>query len=202
MALNCVISIKIILYEIKDMLKTICLENNKLRLNFIYDDKSIKLSKSSKLYKYLSYFVAAISKNVNLLKEVDQNFKKIKLKKIDFNVTICGDYKIKKLNSLYRQKNKITDVLSFPLNDDLRIIDNVPSYNAEELFLGDMFICKSKTEKQAREFKITFEEELIHLMVHGFLHLLGYDHEISDAEEKLMEKYEKLLLIKMRSLKK
>lgn len=176
------------------MLKTLCLDNKKIRLNFIYDDRSIKLSKSSKLFKYLEAFTTATSESLTLLTEISSYIKRSSIKKIDLNVTVCGDAKIKKLNNDFRGKNKTTDVLSFPLNEDLRIEDEFPFYLEDELFLGDIFICKSKTISQSKKFNLAFEEELVHLIVHGFLHLMGYDHEISEQEEILMESLESKIL--------
>lgn len=111
-----------------------------------------------------------------------------------FNVTLCGDLKMKELNSEYRQKNKTTDVLSLALYEDIRSGDEMLF---EEVELGDIFISVPVMEKQASEFKVTVEQELFHLMVHGFLHLLGFDHEISEEEEKLMQGLEKQLIDKI-----
>lgn len=179
------------------MLKTLCLDNKKIRLNLNYDDRSLKLTKNSKLFKYLEAFTFATSESLPMLKEINSYIKRSNIKKIDLNVTLCGDVKIKKLNANFRGKNKTTDVLSFPLNEDLRIEDEFPFCMGEELFLGDIFICKSKTVSQAKKFNLTFEEEFVHLIVHGFLHLMGYDHEISESEEVLMEDLEKKILKKI-----
>ena len=110
---------------------------------------------------------------------------------ITFNVTLCGDERMTELNSEYRQKNKTTDVLTLALYENIRGGDEMLF---DEVELGDIFISAPVMEKQAAEFKVTIEQEFFHLMVHGFLHLLGYDHEISESEEKLMEKLEKKLV--------
>lgn len=94
--------------------------------------------------------------------------------------------KIKQLNSKYRGKNKITDVLSFPVHENLR----KNKVALSPLDLGDIFICRTQMLRQAKEFSISARDEFFHLAVHGFLHLLGYDHELSAREEKLMEKKE------------
>jgi probable rRNA maturation factor len=60
--------------------------------------------------------------------------------------------------------------------------------------LGDLVICKEKALSQAREFEITYEQEVVHLAVHGFLHLIGFDHEVSPKEEKIMEAHENELV--------
>lgn len=108
------------------------------------------------------------------------------------NINLVGDEQIRQINNDYRKKDKVTDVLSFPLQENLRggEFDNF----LEELELGDVFVCDSVCTSQAEEFKLTYIEEFLHLTVHGFLHLCGYDHEISDEEELLMEKFEEEIL--------
>lgn len=108
------------------------------------------------------------------------------LKSAQVSLLICGDAKIRQLNSLHRSKDKVTDVLSFPSFDGLRVNE----FRDPELFLGDLAICFPQTKRQAKEFKIPVMDEFIHLFFHGIIHLLGFDHEISLKEEKLMEKWE------------
>jgi probable rRNA maturation factor len=114
------------------------------------------------------------------------------------SLLICGEAKIKELNREYRGKDKVTDVLSFPAHEDLRR----SKLKADELFLGDLAICHQQTKRQAREFKIGYFDEFIHLFFHGVIHLIGYDHEISPKEEKLMEKWEQIALEKFSEIKK
>lgn len=121
----------------------------------------------------------------------------VKTSRIHVSLLICGDLKMRSLNREFRNKDKVTDVLSFPSNDNLR--EN--SSTQESLFLGDLAICHSKTIKQASHFKITYMDEFIHLFFHGVIHLLGYDHELSEKEEKLMEKWEQLALKKFSEFK-
>ncbi len=111
--------------------------------------------------------------------------KKGQVEFIELNLVLCGKDKIKSLNSTHRSKQQITDVLSFPVHDDLREATRNPLFPGP-LELGDLFICREVAAKQAREFSITYEQEIYHLFIHGFLHLLGYDHERSQKEEKLM----------------
>lgn len=102
------------------------------------------------------------------------------------SLLICGDIRIQQLNRDYRNKDKATDVLSFPAHENLRKI----SPAEDDVFLGDLAISIPTARRQAKEFNITVWDEFIHLYFHGLLHLLGYDHEISDKEEKLMQKWE------------
>lgn len=122
----------------------------------------------------------------------------VKTGQIHVSLLICGDLRIRKLNREFRNKDKVTDVLSFPANDNLR----KNSLNQEHLFLGDLAICHPKTIKQAKQFQISYMDEFIHLFFHGVIHLLGYDHELSAQEEKLMEKWEQLALKKFSELNK
>jgi probable rRNA maturation factor len=108
-----------------------------------------------------------------------------------FNVTLCDDKRMQELNRDYRGKDKTTDVLTLALYDDIRSGEEMLF---EEVELGDIFISAPVMTEQAKEFKVTIEQEFFHLMVHGFLHLLGFDHEISEQEEVLMEKMEKRLV--------
>lgn len=96
-------------------------------------------------------------------------------------VVVVGPKTIQKLNATYRKKDKPTDVLSFS-----RMNSGLPNFYVEESDLGEVLICWDIAKKQAREYKSSIQEELERLTVHGVLHLFGYDHEISPAEEKRM----------------
>jgi probable rRNA maturation factor len=114
---------------------------------------------------------------------------------LQVSLLLCGDTKIRQLNRAFRQKDRVTDVLSFPSFDSLRTKSSgMESEGGSILFLGDIAICHSRTQKQAREFSISYKDEFVHLFFHGMLHLLGYDHELSDQEEKIMEDWEKRAL--------
>ena len=90
------------------------------------------------------------------------------------------DTDIQELNKEFRNIDNPTDVLSFPHN-----LDEGPSIPGE-IILGDIAISLDKAKFQAKEHGLTFKEEIILLLIHGILHLLGYDHEISDQEELKM----------------
>ncbi len=125
------------------------------------------------------------------------------VQEVSLSMTLCGKTKIRSLNKLYRQKDYVTDVLSFPVYDNLRPDKKPKGKNLSQMDLGDLIICKEKALSQAREFEITYEQEIVHLAVHGFLHLIGFDHEISTKEEKIMESYENELVGQIyKSLKK
>ncbi len=105
---------------------------------------------------------------------------------LQVSVLICGDTRIRELNSRFRHKDKVTDVLSFPAHPSLR----QKKISDKSLFLGDLAICHPQAKRQAKKFGISYFDEFIHLFFHGLIHLLGYDHELSASEERLMQKWE------------
>jgi probable rRNA maturation factor len=120
-----------------------------------------------------------------------------KINSLSISLLICGEKRIRDLNREYRQKDKVTDVLSFPIHENLRT-----TFNRGDLFLGDLAICFPRARKQAREFKIGEWDEFIHLFFHGILHLMSYDHEVSEKEELLMQDWEDKALDLFSKLKK
>lgn len=96
-------------------------------------------------------------------------------------IVFVTNEKIKELNNYYRNKNNITDVLSFP-NDD-----------AEFDSLGDIFISIEQALKQAKEYEHSDVREISFLAVHGYLHLIGYDHNTKEEEKEMIEKQEEIL---------
>ncbi len=92
------------------------------------------------------------------------------------------DQTIHELNSQYRNKDKPTDVLSFPLADDVY-----------PWLLGDVVISIDTAQRQARRRRHSLREEVLTLLIHGILHLLGYDHEISRSEAIRMHKKERVV---------
>jgi probable rRNA maturation factor len=121
------------------------------------------------------------------IKEVIKGLLIGKLKKKDLSVAFVSSGVIKKLNRKYRKKNKITDVLSFSelknQKKELKIKKTEKNIN-----LGEIIICPQEVNKNAKKFKSKFENELYQVLIHGVLHLLGYDHEKSEKHANLMEK--------------
>ncbi|MBF0492439.1 MAG: rRNA maturation RNase YbeY [Deltaproteobacteria bacterium] len=117
-------------------------------------------------------------------------FSLMKIPDSDFDLTFVTPVEIKKLNRKYRQKNKVTDVLSFPLQTGKTVRKN-------GVFLGDVVICVEKAYAQAKEFWKNNFEEICFLMIHGFLHLLDYDHERGVKEEAAMQRLERKLMGKI-----
>lgn len=105
-------------------------------------------------------------------------------KNISANITVVGRQKIRELNNQFRQVDRVTDVLSFPLYEKDEICDLL-SENEDVVDIGDIVICKSRALKQAKEYGHSFEREFCFLALHGLLHLLGFDH-IEKSDEKVM----------------
>ncbi|MGB0453450.1 MAG: rRNA maturation RNase YbeY [Bacteriovoracaceae bacterium] len=130
-------------------------------------------------------------------KFLDAESKKSGFGKRDFelSLTLCGAKKIKTLNNDYRGKNYATDVLSFPVHE---YPGRVFEYELTQyLNLGDIFICLDVLLKQAKSRQVSQVEEFLDLFCHGFLHVLGYDHERSKTEEDEMFDLQHKLLKKM-----
>ena len=118
----------------------------------------------------------------------------------EISVTIVDEAEIKGLNAQYRNKDSVTDVLSFPMiefDEDGEMIYDDCDFNEENLVLGDIVICAKRAKEQAEEYVHTFEREIAFLTVHSMLHLLGYDHEHSDDCEQEMFKKQKEILNKL-----
>ncbi len=117
------------------------------------------------------------------------------------SVTIGGDVRMQRMNREFRGKDKTTDVLSFPAQQSVR--NKKLSWAAPGVLpLGDLVISLPQARRQASQFGVSIEEEVIHLFIHGYLHLLGFDHEVSVKEEKLMLKHEARLLEKFAEARK
>jgi len=105
---------------------------------------------------------------------------------IEINVRLTGDAVIQQLNKEFRHQDKPTNVLSFPCHSD----DNLNIFLGEELLqLGDIALAYETIEREAKEQHKTFKDHFIHLLVHGILHILGFDH-ITDEEAEEMETLE------------
>jgi len=111
----------------------------------------------------------------------------LKSKNFELSINLVGEAKIKHLNRRYRNKNKVTDVLSFPLDADLSVLNGIIS-------LGDIIICLPFVEKRAKMERADIKKEITWTVVHGFLHLLGYDHEKSRGQRLKMEELENAIL--------
>lgn len=114
--------------------------------------------------------------------------KKENLKDVEFNVIIVDNEFIHELNKNYRNIDRVTDVITFALEDD----DKVKSYGNNKL-LGDIYISKDRALEQAKEYGHSYLREMTFLAVHGFYHLLGYDHMTEEEEKVMFGKQEEVL---------
>ena len=138
----------------------------------------------------------------NIIKEVvDECFKEEKLDQanIYISITLTNEEEIEKINKQYRNVDKATDVLSFPMFEkdelDKFIKENskTTDINMQGDILGDVVISIPRVYEQAEEYGHSFERELAYMVVHGFYHLMGYDH-IEESDKKIMREKEENIL--------
>lgn len=110
----------------------------------------------------------------------------------EVSISFVSNKEIRNLNKIYRNKDKETDVLSFPLTGE----DGHTEINAETgaVLLGDVVISLETAVRQAEIYGHSLEREVGFLTVHSMLHLLGYDHETSPLEERIMREKEEAVL--------
>jgi probable rRNA maturation factor len=125
-------------------------------------------------------FILSISGKVLELTETDN---------VSISVILTDNQVIHEINREYRGKDKSTDVISFAYRDE-----PFPSPGNLVEELGDVYISLEKAGEQAAEYEVDLKAEVKRLIVHGILHLLGYDHERSAEDEKIMQELEEKLI--------
>ena len=103
----------------------------------------------------------------------------------EVSVTAVDEDEIQRLNAEWRDKDSVTDVLSFPALDD---DDEIVAFDDEAIVLGDIVLCMKRCREQAEEFGHSMEREVAYLTAHSTLHLLGYDHMEEDEEKEMVKK--------------
>ena len=111
-------------------------------------------------------------------------------KKVTFTLLLSNNKNIKKLNKAFRKKNKSTDILSFPLDKKIKISKNT--------YLGDVIISYNYLDKPRSQDLKSFKEKVAKILIHGFLHLLGFDHKKNKDYSKML-KEENLLFKSVQS---
>ena len=106
------------------------------------------------------------------------------LKNWELSVLFCSNRYVKTLNARYRNKDEATDVLSFPLGE---------TTPGGQYLAGDIVVSLDAVEENARFFNVSAEEELRRLLVHGILHLAGYDHATNKPGEPMLKTQEEIL---------
>ena len=114
----------------------------------------------------------------------------------EISISFVDNQKIHELNREYREKDRPTDVLSFPMWEKEELSDG-SALDGHAVTLGDIIISAEKAKAQAEEYGHSIEREITFLSVHSTLHLLGYDHEISEEDEKYMNKKQEDVLVKI-----
>ena len=112
--------------------------------------------------------------------------KREKLENVEFNIIFVDSDTIHEINRNYRHVDRVTDVISFALEDNETI-------TLDHRVLGDIYICVERAEEQAKEYGHSFLRELAFLSIHGLLHLLGYDHMEKEEEKIMFSKQEDIL---------
>lgn len=151
--------------------------------------KESNMNPSKKSIKIDFYQKRKVVDNAFIFEIVKLICQKEKIKRpISLDVALVSDLEIQELNRRYRKKNRPTDVLAF---------ENVKTKIAwpleEGRYLGEVIISYQTARKQAAQKKISQQNEIAFLFIHGFLHLIGYDHEMSEKEAKRMEKKSKFI---------
>lgn len=129
-------------------------------------------------------------------KVLTQCFKEEKLEnaKLSITVTLTTPKNIQTINKEYRSIDKETDVLSFPMFEKDELREKIEKNNfVHEDMLGDIVISVDRVEEQAKEYGHSFERELSYMLVHGFYHLMGYDHIEEKDKIEMRPKEEKIL---------
>ncbi len=122
----------------------------------------------------------------DLEKVMDHALKKEKLQDVEFNIIFVDLEKIQEINRVYRGIDRVTDVITFALEDGEEI-------KFQHRLLGDIYISYDKAREQAIEYGHSLEREISFLAVHGFYHLLGYDHMMPEEEKVMFQKQEEVL---------
>ena len=145
-------------------------------------DNVINLDVVSENWKKIGFFGTSYAVILLTLKELN-------LSKIELTIRFSNNSEIQFLNNLWKKNNKPTNVLAFPNNNK---IDNTSSYN----YLGDIIISYDKVKNESIFYEVSLKDHLMHLIIHGVLHLMGYDHK-NIKSEKVMIKLEKKILQKI-----
>ena len=133
-------------------------------------------------------------------KVINKCFEEEKLldSKLIMTITLTTPEEIRKINKEYRNIDKATDVLSFPMFEKKELEQKIKEHDFPyEDVLGDIIISIEKVKEQAEEYGHSFERELSYMLVHGFYHLMGYDH-IQEEDKKVMRPKEEKVLSELK----
>ena len=136
----------------------------------IYNKTNEKIEELKELEKFLNFAL---------------NYQNIK--NAIFNIIIVDEEEIRAINRDYRNKDSVTDVISFALEDDDTFV------TTDFRVLGDIYICLKRAKEQSIEYGHSFLREISFLSIHGLLHLLGYDHMTKEDEKVMFDLQERIL---------
>jgi rRNA maturation RNase YbeY len=111
----------------------------------------------------------------------------------DVSIMLVNPDEMHAYNKNYREKDKATDILSFPYHDQLKAGERIIPASSEDKNLGDIILCPQYIQDDLERWEMNFEDRIDVLLVHGICHLLGYDH-IEDEDYEVMKKQEAVLL--------
>lgn len=135
-----------------------------------------------------------ITINTNLLKQkVKKILAKLGYTDFDLGIWLTTNATIRRYNKQYRNKDKATDVLSFPYHPNLKAGEKIVVQSPEDKNLGDLIISLEYVQKDAHNWDHSFAQHIDFILIHGICHLLGYDH-IEDVDYEIMKQQEALLL--------
>ena len=150
-----------------------------------------------KIYEIIYKDIEEVENGEEIVKKVfDKCFEEEGLQdsKLCITVTFTNPENIQKINQEYRNIDKPTDVLSFPMFQKEELDKKIQEKEFQyQDILGDIVISIPKVEEQAKEYGHSFERELSYMLVHGFYHLMGYDHMEEEDKKEMRTKEEKIL---------
>ena len=157
---------------------------SKHKINIFIENKKWIAEKDFKSKKNIDNFIYILSKKTINECFLQPKFKKFRYLETNINFILTDDKYLKKLNTNFLNKKKPTNVLSFP---------NENFFKYKENFLGEIFLSYETCKKEAKKFKIDSKDRIGHMIVHGTLHLLGYDHKTKVDEKKMIYIESKIL---------
>jgi len=132
--------------------------------------------------------LTAASIEEDFIKQIIQGVFKGEKKELNVSLFLLGPARMRKLNKKYRGKKRVTNVLTFQGGEFF--FEKASKEIQRTKNWGEIVICPREVKKSAKRFKTSFQKELARVLIHGILHLFGYDHEKSEDEERKMREKE------------
>jgi len=166
------------------------LKMKELNINIDLDDEVVnycsnKIESDIKIKEYIYSIVEAVANEENL-----------DFEEISVSISSASKEDIRKINKEYRDIDKVTDVLSFPIftKEELKdIMNKEVDKKIKHIELGDIILCLDVVEEQSIEYGTGFLREILYMITHGMCHLVGYDHIEPEDKKEMRTKEEKIL---------